>query len=141
MFLILMTVGLGLLCISLMFLPVIIFSPYKFVLCFALGSLVILTSFIFVYGTKSYFAKLFSPERFVFTLLFLTSIIVGIFFSLSPYYIFAILCAIFQLISLIIFTLSFIPGGRHGISFIVNMMKSPFANFWMKIKGSSQLPS
>jgi hypothetical protein len=140
-FMMLIFIGLGMLCLSLVFLPVIILSPYKFVMCFSLGSLIILASFIFIYGTKSYFEILFSKERFPFTLLFLGSIFLGLFFSLGNYFIFSVLCAGMQLITLIVFTLSFIPGGKSGISFIGRMMTSPFTNFWMRVRGQSYLPS
>ena len=140
-FFLLLVIGLGLLCISLIFLPVIIISPYKFVLCFSFGSLTILTSFLFIYGTKSYFEILFSQNRFPFTLLFLASIFLGITFAWSNYFFFSLICSIFQLVSLIVFTLSFIPGGRSGISFIGSMVSSPFVNLWMRIRGQSYLPS
>jgi hypothetical protein len=140
-FFILMMIGLGLLCLSLVFLPVIILSPYKFVLCFSLGSLIILISFIFIWGTKAYFETLFSKNRFLFTLLFLGSILLGIMFAWSEYFFFSLLCSIYQLISLIVFTLSFIPGGKVGISFIGSMLSSPFVNLWMRMRGQSYLPS
>jgi hypothetical protein len=140
-FFILISIGLGLLCLSLMFLPFIILSPHKFILCFSFGSLIILASFIFVYGTKSYFEILFSQNRFIFTLLFLTSIFLGIFLSLAGYFIFSVLCAIGQLITLIVFTLSFIPGGSGGISMIGRMLSSPFAGIMMRFRGGSYLPS
>ena len=140
-FFILLSVGLGLLCLSLIFLPFIILSPHKFILCFSFGSLIILISFIFVYGTKSYFEILFSKSRFLFTILFLSSIFLGIFLSLAGYFIFSVLCAICQLITLIVFTLSFIPGGSGGISFIWQIIKSPFAGLLIRMRGQSYLPS
>jgi hypothetical protein len=140
-FFILLTMGLGLLCLSLIFLPFIILSPHKFILCFSFGSLIILISFIFIYGTKKYFEILFSANRFLFTILFLASILLGIFLSLAGYFFFSVLCAISQLITLIVFTLSFIPGGSGGISFIGRMLSSPFSNFFMRIRGQSYLPS
>jgi hypothetical protein len=140
-FFILLMIGLGLLCLSLVFLPVIILSPYKFVLCFSLGSLIILISFLFIWGTKAYFETLFSKNRFLFTLLFLGSILLGIMFAWSQYFFFSLLCSIYQLISLIVFTLSFIPGGKVGISFIGSMLSSPFINLWMRMRGQSYLPS
>ena len=140
-FFILLLIGLGLLCVSLMFLPVIIISPYKFVLCFSIGSLLILTSFIFVYGTKSYFETLFSKSRFLFTILFLSSILLGLVFAWSEYFFFSLICSFFQLVTLIVFTLSFIPGGHGGITFIGRMLSSPFTNMWMRIAGQSYLPA
>jgi hypothetical protein len=140
-FFILISIGLGLLCLSLMFLPFIILSPHKFIMCFSFGSLIILSSFIFVYGTKSYFEILFSQNRFLFTILFLASIFLGVFLSLAGYFIFSVLCAISQLITLIVFTLSFVPGGSGGISLIGRMLTSPFAGIIMRIRGESHLPS
>jgi hypothetical protein len=140
-FFILLTMGLGLLCLSLVFLPFIILSPHKFILCFSFGSLIILISFIFVYGTKQYFEILFSANRFLFTILFLASIFLGIFLSLAGYFIFSVICAISQLITLIVFTLSFIPGGSGGITLIGRMLSSPFSSFFMRIRGQSYLPN
>lgn len=140
-FFIVLSVGLAMICLSLMFLPVIVFSPQKFVLCFGLGSLSVLTSFLFMYGTASYFEMLFSAKRFPFTVLFLVSIILGIYFAYAGHYFISVICAAAQLLSLIIFTLSFIPGGSSGITLIVSMLKSPFTNMWMKIRGGSYLPS
>ena len=125
----------GLICLSLLFLPVIILSPHKFILCFGLGSLIILISFIFMLGTKDYLEKLLSPKRCIFTILFLISILFGIYFSLMGHYFLSVFCAIFQLISLIVFILSFIPGGKTGINFIGRMLSSPFTRMWIRARG------
>jgi hypothetical protein len=128
-------IGLGMLCLSLMFLPVVIISPSKFCTCFSIGSTIILSSFIFVYGTKAYMEKLFEKNRFPFTILFLLSIILGLYFSISGNYFISIMLAGFQLITLIVFTLTFIPGGSSGISFIGQMLLSPIKGLWAKIRG------
>lgn len=134
-FSIMIFIGLGMLCLSLLFLPVIIFSPSKFVMCFSLGSMIILSSFIFIYGTKSYVEKLFAKNRFVFTILFLVSIILGLYFSISGNYLISIFLAAFQLVTLVVFTLTFFPGGSTGISFIGNLLLSPFRNIWSRLTG------
>lgn len=134
-FMIMIFIGLSMLCLSLMFLPVIIISPSKFVMCFSLGSIIILSSFIFVYGTKAYVEKLFAKNRFVFTMLFLCSIILGLYFSISGNYLISILLAAFQLVTLIVFTLTFLPGGSHGISFIGGLLLSPVKGLWQRVSG------
>lgn len=140
-FFIFLFVGLGLIFLSLIFLPAIVLAPTKFVGLFSLGSLIILTSFIFIYGTSGYLDLLFSASRVTFTLMFLLSLIVSFYFSLiKNNYIISLICAVIQLVTLIIFTLSFIPGGQMGISFILEIIKSPFSSLWMKIKGGSYLP-
>jgi len=138
-FFIVLFVGLGIILLSMIFLPAAIMFPQKFVGLFSLGSMVILSSFIFIYGTAGYIELLFSRARVTFTLLFIGSIFVGFYFSfIHPNYIVSLICALVQLITLIIFTLSFIPGGQTGISFMFSMMKAPFSSAWSK--GASYLP-
>lgn len=79
--------------------------------------------------------KLFEKNRFPFTILFLLSIILGLYFSISGNYFISIMLAGFQLITLIVFTLTFIPGGSSGISFIGNMLLAPVKGLWAKIRG------
>ena len=102
-------------------------------MCFGLGSLLILVSFLFYHGTKNYITKLFDKKRFIITILFLCSIILGLIFSLGKHYFISLLCSIFQLISLILFILTFVPGGKMGINCIKRKMSSPFVNIFMKV--------
>ena len=132
-FISLLGLGCFLLCISLFLLPLIITSPSKFSMCFGLGSLLILVSFLFYHGTKNYITKLFDKKRFIITILFLCSIILGLIFSLGKHYFISLLCSIFQLISLILFILTFVPGGKMGINCIKRKMSSPFVNIFMKV--------
>jgi hypothetical protein len=136
-FFIMLATGLGLIMISLMFLPIVWMSPQKFVSLFSLGCLVSLFSFIFVYGTSEYLEMLFSRKRLLFTMLFLFSIGLGIYFSFNKtYYLISLACAVVQMITLVVFTLSFIPGGGMGIYFIKNMLMSPLNYAWNKITGN-----
>lgn len=135
-FLMLIALGCGLLCLSIFLLPLIITSPSKFSLCFAMGSLLVLISFLFYYGTKEYFKTLFGAQRFWISILFISSIVVGISFSLGKHYIISMLCSICQLISLIVFILSFVPGGKVGINCIKKAITSPFSGLWMRMAAS-----
>ena len=135
-FLMLIALGCGLLCLSIFLLPLIITSPSKFSLCFAMGSLLVLISFLFYYGTKEYFRTLFGAQRFWISILFILSIIIGISFSLGKHYIISMLCSICQLVSLIVFILSFVPGGRVGINCIKKAITSPFSGLWMRMAAS-----
>ena len=125
-FISLLGIGSFLICLSLFMLPLIITSPAKFSMCFGLGSVLILVSFLFYHGTKNYIMKLFDKKRFVITLLFICSIILGFFFSIGKHYFISLLCSLFQLISLILFVLTFIPGGKYGINCIKRKMGFPF---------------
>lgn len=141
-FFIFIMVGIGLIFLSMIFLPAIVLAPQKFVGLFSLGSIIILLSFIFVYGTYGYLELLFSPTRVTFTLMFIFSLFISFYFSfIRSNYLISLVCSLVQMITLIIFTLSFIPGGQSGISFILSMIKSPFSSLWLKIRGGSYLPS
>lgn len=137
-FFIFIGIGIGIILFSLLFLPMVIIAPTKFVSLFSLGSLVTLLSFIFIYGTKEYFGMLFNKSRCLFSILFIISLFLGIYFSIfNPMFVIALVCAFIQLITLIVFTLSFIPGGGAGISFVTSMVLSPFKSFWNKIARNS----
>ena len=132
-FISLLGIGCFLICLSLFLLPLIITSPSKFSMCFGLGSVLILVSFLFYHGTKNYIMKLFDKKRFIITILFLCSIILGFIFSLGKHYFISLLCSLFQLISLILFILTFVPGGKKGINCIKKKMTSPFINIFVKL--------
>ena len=132
-FISLLGIGCFLICLSLLMLPLIITSPAKFSMCFGLGSVLVLISFLFYHGTKNYIMKLFDKKRFIITILFICSIILGLIFSLGKHYFISLLCSLFQLISLVLFVLTFIPGGKKGINCIKKKMSSPFVNIFMKI--------
>jgi len=141
-FFILLSIGVGLMCLSMMFLPIVVVSPQKFVSLFSLGSSIILISFVFIYGTAAYLDLLFSKSRIVISIMFIFSIFLGLYFAFfQSFYLISLICAVFQLVALIIFTLSFIPGGQMGISFCWSMFTSPINNLMMKVTGKSFLPS
>ena len=129
-FISLLGIGCFLICLSLLMLPLIITSPAKFSMCFGLGSVLVLISFLFYHGTKNYVMKLFEKKRFVITILFICSIFLGLIFSIGKHYFISLLCSLFQLISLILFILTFIPGGKYGIRCIKNRLSSPFMNIF-----------
>ena len=131
-FLVLILLGFFLVFISFLLLPLIITSPARFSLCFALGSVLILVSFLFLNGTRNFFKKIFATNRIWISFCFIISIFVGIGFALGKHYFISLLCSLFQLVSLILFILSFIPGGKCGINAILNLLKSPFTSLWVR---------
>lgn len=135
-FLMLIALGCGLLCLSLFLIPLIITSPSKFSLCFAMGSLLVLISFLFYHGTKAYIKSIFAPKRLWISILFILSIFIGVGFALGNHYIISILCSLCQLVTLIVFILSFVPGGQCGIDCIKKTITSPFTGLWMRMAAS-----
>ena len=132
-FMSLLSIGCFLLCISIFLIPLIITAPSKFSMCFGLGSVLILISFLFYHGTKNYIIKLFEKKRFVITILFIRSIIFGLIFSIGKHYFISLLCSLFQLISLILFILTFLPGGKYGINCIKRKMSLPFIKIFSRL--------
>ena len=132
-FMSLLSIGCFLLCISIFLVPLIITAPSKFSMCFGLGSVLILISFLFYHGTKNYIIKLFEKKRFVITILFICSIIFGLIFSIGKHYFISLLCSLFQLISLILFILTFLPGGKYGINCIKRKMSLPFIKIFSRL--------
>lgn len=136
-FMSLLCIGSLILCMGFCMLPLIVTSPSKFSFCFAIGSLLILLSFLFFHGTKTFFNKLFEKKRFYLTSLFVLSIFFGIIFSLGKHYFLSLICSLCQLIGLYMFVLSFIPGGQCGIDCVKNLLKSPLS--WMMLKSNIQI--
>ena len=132
-FFLFLTIGLGLLMMSIFFLPTAILAPRKFVSLFSLGAIVTIISFIFYYGTQSFIEMLFTKERRLYTISFLISTVIGTYLScLNTWFVLSLLCSLVQLFVLIIFLLSFIPGGKAGINFMVNMILSPVKRLFQR---------
>lgn len=129
----LLAIGSFLLCISILMLPLIITSPGKFSMTLAFGSTFIMISFLFYYGTKNYVLKLFDKKRFLLTILFLCSVILAIILRIVDNYFLSLFSSIFQVFCLVLFGLSFIPGGQRGITYIKKKVSSPFVKIFMNL--------
>ena len=130
-FIVLLLIGIMLLILSFFLIPFIITSPKKFSFCFAVGCILVLISFLFLVGTKTYVTKLLDNKRIVFSICFILSIYVGIGFSLGNHYFISIICSAVQMISMVMFVLTFIPGGKAGIDCIKNAISSPFTKLFI----------
>ena len=137
-FSVLICIGTALIIFSFFLLPIVIVSPKKFSFCFAVGSIFVLISFMFLVGTRNYVTKLLDNKRILISVSFILSIFIGIGFSLGNHYFISLLCSAVQLISMIMFILTFIPGGRAGINCIKNAITSPFTKLFIN-KAKSEL--
>ena len=72
--------GIAIIIISFLFLPLIIITPKKFTLLFALGTFVSISSFLFYFGTNKFFDVLFNKDRIWFTVAYLTGFFGCLFF-------------------------------------------------------------
>ena len=75
--------------------------------------------------------KLLDNKRILFSISFILSIFVGIGFSLGNHYFISIICSAVQMISMVMFVLTFIPGGKVGIDCIKNAISSPFTKLFI----------
>ena len=131
LFILLILIGIGLIIFSFFLLPMIMISPGKFSFCFAVGSIFILISFLFLVGTRNYVNKILDNKRIFISISFILSIFIGIGFSLGHHYFISLFCSGVQLISMIMFILTFIPGGRAGIDCIKRTLSSPFTKLFI----------
>ncbi|KAJ9072218.1 protein transport protein sft2 [Entomophthora muscae] len=94
-----------------------ILHPTKFSLSFTFGSLLIFISFGFLKGPKSHFSHVFSRERMPFTLSYFGSMGCCLFFSLIYVsFLLSIVFFIVQLIALIWYFVSYLPGGSAAMA-------------------------
>ena len=133
-FFVVFSIGILFIVLSSLFLPMVILFPTKFVSLFSIGSIITISSFIFVYGTSTYFSMLFEGKRCIYTLIYFASIISGIYFSfINLNYLICLISAFTQIVMLCVFVLTFVPGGESGITFIFQGLKAMIATFWRKI--------
>ncbi len=112
--------------ISLLFLPLIIISPKKFTLLFALGTFVCISSFIFYFGTNKFFDILFNKDRILFTIIYLSGFFGCLFFPtfFGKNYFLILVFSGLEMISTLFFILTFLPGGYSSIKMLSNLILS-----------------
>ncbi|GLG94083.1 hypothetical protein R5R35_010012 [Gryllus longicercus] len=120
-------VGMGILCFVLaaLYTPVLLFKARKFALLYTLGSLFLICSFAFLWGPMNHIRHLFSKERLPFTTVYFGTLFATLYFALSvqstP---FTVLCAVGQIVALLWFLMSYIPGGQTGLMFFTRLCSS-----------------
>ena len=127
---------LGMICFGLAvsLLPMLMINPRKFSLLFSLGSAFTLSSFSFLWGPYNHLVHLLSRDRLPFTTIYLSSLILTLYFAMGLQS--AILTPIAacaqvnltletishseiltsaQVVALVWFVVSYIPGGQTGL--------------------------
>lgn len=105
--------------------PVLSLKPRKFALLWSLGSIFFLVSFGVLQGFKPYVTHLFSSTRIVFSIIFITSIIMTLISSLSlRSTLLSIVFAVVQLISAVWYTVSYFPMGQQTLNLASNVARS-----------------
>ena len=120
--------GIVVIIISFLFLPLIIITPKKFTLLFALGTFVTISSFIFYFGTNKFFDVLFNKDRIWFTVIYLAGFFGCLFFPtfFGKNYFLILVFSGLEMISTLFFILTFLPGGYSSIKMLSNLFCSQF---------------
>jgi len=112
---------LGVICFGLAvsFLPMLLINPRKFSLLFSLGSAFSLSSFSFLWGPYNHLVHLLSKERLPFTIVYISSLALTLYFAMGlQSAILTPIAACAQVIALVWFVVSYIPGGQTGLRFM-----------------------
>jgi len=109
------------------FLPMLVINPRKFSLLFSLGSVFTISSFSFLYGPYNHLVHLFTKERLPFTVVYLSTLIATLYFAMGlQSAILTPIAAVLQVIALTWFVISYIPGGKAGLSFFTKLFTGFF---------------
>jgi len=111
---------LGLICFGLAsaYIPFIVLKARKFSLLFSLGSMFTITSFSFLYGPWNHVMTLLTKERLPFTLVYFGTLIGTLYFAMGlQSTILTCIAAAVQIVALVWFVVSYVPGGQTGLKF------------------------
>ncbi|XP_064461315.1 uncharacterized protein LOC135371186 [Ornithodoros turicata] len=120
-------IAMGIFCLTLagMYAPFLVLKARKFALLYTMGSLFIISSFALLWGPTNHIKHLFSKERLPFTLTYFGTSCLTLYFALWERN--TLLTAIFavcQLVSLLWYIVSYIPGGQTGLRFFSKIFTS-----------------
>lgn len=111
--------ALALLCyvLAMWCLPFVILAPQKFTLSYTMGGLLSLVSFGFLSGWKAHFNHLISASRRLITAAYIGTLLLTLWavFFVKNYFL-TILFLIIQLITVVWYYVSYLPGGSYGMS-------------------------
>ncbi|KAI1297168.1 Protein transport protein SFT2 [Halotydeus destructor] len=113
-------VGMGIVCFCFasFYIPFLILKARKFALLFTLGSCFVLLSFSFLWGPWNHMKHLFSKDRLPFTASYLATLTGTLYFAIHlQNTILTCIFAIAQVVALIWYVVSYVPGGQSGLWF------------------------
>ncbi|XP_060083918.1 uncharacterized protein LOC132563182 [Ylistrum balloti] len=110
----------GTFCFSLasLYIPLLLLKARKFAVLYSLGSVFIISSFSLLWGPMNHIKHLCSVERMPFTVAYFGTMVATLYFSLwVRSTIFTVICAVAQILALVWYIVSYIPGGQTGMKF------------------------
>ncbi|KXN92703.1 Protein transport protein SFT2 [Leucoagaricus sp. SymC.cos] len=97
-------------------LPMLPIKPAKFALAFSLGSLLVMFGFSVLVGPINHIKHLVSKERLPFSLVYLSSLGLTIYFAVGVHsYFGSLVCGGVQVVALIAYVLAYFPGGTQTL--------------------------
>lgn len=110
--------------------PVLSLKPRKFALLWSLGSILFLISFGVLQGAKAYILHLFLSTRIIFTVIFVTSIVLTLVSSVGlKNTLLSIIFAIIQLLSAVWYTVSYFPLGKQTLNLAGSVARGQVDNW------------
>uniref|UniRef100_A0A7R9ZII6 Vesicle transport protein n=1 Tax=Craspedostauros australis TaxID=1486917 RepID=A0A7R9ZII6_9STRA len=107
-------------------LPTIMFKPQKFALSFTCGSLMFMASFGILTGPMEHIKGMCAPDRMLFTTIYLGSMFVTLYLTCTKGglqgYALVMISSGVQLLALLWYLVSFLPGGTMGLSIVMRAM-------------------
>jgi hypothetical protein len=111
-------VGMMLITLSLSFLPLLPVAPSKFALLFALGSLAVLGSVAWLKGPSSFVSAVTQRDKLPFTIAYGVGLVGTLWATIiAKSYVFTGVFAFIQVVGLLYFMASFVPGGKTVLNF------------------------
>ncbi|GBN55991.1 Protein transport protein SFT2 [Araneus ventricosus] len=117
----------GFFCFTLagLYVPVLLLKARKFCLLYSMGSLFIIGSFSFLWGPCSHIKHLCSYERLPFTSIYFGTMFLTLYSALwMKNTIITAIFAIAQVVALLWYVISYIPGGQTGLKFFTRICTS-----------------
>lgn len=109
-------------------LPMMAVRPQKFALSFTFGSLTFMSSFAILRGPQIHFTSMLQSDRLPFTMVYLSSMFMTLYCTFQTYgpkaYVLVMVCSIFQIMTLIWYLVTFLPGGSQGLKVLLQAILS-----------------
>ncbi|KAK3773230.1 hypothetical protein RRG08_025896 [Elysia crispata] len=119
-----MCLMMGTFCFSLagLYIPLLALKARKFALLYSLGSLFVISSFALLWGPMNHLKHLFSVNRLPFTTAYFGTMFVTLYFAMwVKSTIFTVFFAALQIVALVWYIVSYIPGGQTGLKFFTSI--------------------
>ena len=102
--------------------PLIVLKARRFALLFSLGSVCTLGSFSFLWGPWAHLTHIFSLQRVPFTVGYLSTLLLTLYAAVGLHSTpLTLLFGILQLLALLWYTCSYVPGGTAGLWFVTKI--------------------